>query len=100
MEKCSFRTDEAFCNWRIRRIMERRRRHLECPRYRGGCLVVQGRTCEMDLVPTWLKRQGRVKVLKSVGNEGLFYFSITAYYKYPRGRKEDTDKCLQFSSTD
>ncbi|KAL4871168.1 hypothetical protein BDV12DRAFT_164324 [Aspergillus spectabilis] len=71
MEKCSFRTDEAFCNWRIRRIMERRRRHLECPRYRGGCLVVQGRTCQMDLVPTWLKRQGRVKVLKSVGNEVL-----------------------------
>lgn len=46
MEQCSFRTDEAFCNWRIRRIMARRRRHLECPaRVRGGCLVVQGQTC-------------------------------------------------------
>ncbi|KAJ5819531.1 hypothetical protein N7474_005122 [Penicillium riverlandense] len=30
MEQCSFRTDESFCNWRIRRIMDRRRRHLEC----------------------------------------------------------------------
>ncbi|KAL3468056.1 hypothetical protein BJX64DRAFT_282939 [Aspergillus heterothallicus] len=73
MEKCSFRTDEAFCNWRIRRIMERRRRHLECRRFRGGCLVIEGRTCQMDLVPTWLKRQGRVKVLKKVGNEVLIH---------------------------
>ena len=70
MEKCSFRTDEAFCNWRIRRIMERRRRHFECSRYRGGCLVIEGGTCQMDLVPTWLKRQGRMKVVKDVGNEG------------------------------
>ncbi|KAE8422403.1 hypothetical protein BDV36DRAFT_291231 [Aspergillus pseudocaelatus] len=50
MEKCSFRTDEAFCNLRIRRIMERRRRHLECRRRAGGCLVVAGRTCQGDLV--------------------------------------------------
>ncbi|KAL4996592.1 hypothetical protein BDV10DRAFT_171786 [Aspergillus recurvatus] len=73
MEKCSFRTDEAFCNWRIRKIMERRRRHLECPRSRGGCLVIEGRTCQMDLVPTWLKRQGRVKMLKAAGNEVLIH---------------------------
>ncbi|KAL2823364.1 hypothetical protein BDW59DRAFT_148781 [Aspergillus cavernicola] len=73
MEKCSFRTDEAFCNQRIRRIMERRRRHLECRRYRGGCLVIEGQTCQMDLVPTWLKRQGRVKLLKAVGNEVLIH---------------------------
>ncbi|OJI96902.1 hypothetical protein ASPVEDRAFT_48993 [Aspergillus versicolor CBS 583.65] len=73
MEKCSFRTDEAFCNWRIQRIMERRRRHLECPRARGGCLVIEGRTCQMDLVPTWLKRQGRVKLLKAAGNEVLIH---------------------------
>lgn len=70
MEKCSFRTDEAFCNWRIQKIMERRRRHLECPRSRGSCLVIEGKTCQMDLVPTWLKRQGRVKLLKAAGNEG------------------------------
>ncbi|KAL1856637.1 hypothetical protein Plec18170_003607, partial [Paecilomyces lecythidis] len=55
MEKCSFRTDEAFCNWRIRRIMERRRQHLECRRTSGGCLVVEGQTCQTDVVPTWLK---------------------------------------------
>ncbi|GIK04680.1 hypothetical protein Aspvir_008768 [Aspergillus viridinutans] len=71
MEKCSFRTDESFCNWRIRRIMERRRRHLECPRRRGGCLIIEGRTCQKDLVPIWLKRQGRVKLFKHVGKEGL-----------------------------
>ncbi|KKK12971.1 hypothetical protein P175DRAFT_0431697 [Aspergillus ochraceoroseus IBT 24754] len=73
MEKCSFRTDEAFCNWRIRRIMERRRRHLECLRHRGGCLVIEGRTCQMDLVPTWLKRPGRVKLIKLVGHEVLIH---------------------------
>ncbi|GFF23574.1 F-box domain protein [Aspergillus udagawae] len=72
MEKCSFRTDESFCNWRIRRIMERRRRHLECPRRRGGCFVIEGRTCQKDLVPIWLKRQGRVKLFKHVGKEGLW----------------------------
>lgn len=73
MEECSCRTDEAFCNWRIRRIMERRRRHLECPRKRRGCTVIEGRTCQKDLLPTWLKRQGRMKLLKNAGNEGLFY---------------------------
>lgn len=70
LEKCSFRTDESFCNARIRKIMERRRRHLECRRARGGCRVVKGRTCEMDLVPTWLKRQGRIKLVKYLGHEG------------------------------
>jgi hypothetical protein len=79
MEKCSFRTDEAFCNWRIRKIMERRRRHLECPRSRGGCLVIEGRTCQMDLVPTWLKRQGRVEMLKAAGNEGRYCSTILSY---------------------
>lgn len=64
LEKCSFRTDEAFCNTRIRKIMERRRRHLECRRARGGCLVVFGRTCQMDLVPVWLKRQGRIQLVR------------------------------------
>lgn len=54
MEKCSFRTDEVFCNWRIRRIMERRRQHRECRRAPGGCWVVEGRTCKKELVPAWL----------------------------------------------
>ncbi|KAL1985840.1 hypothetical protein VTN96DRAFT_7332 [Rasamsonia emersonii] len=65
MEKCSFRTDEAFCNWRIRRIMERRRRHLECRPGRGGCLVIEGRSCHRGMVPVWLKREGRIKLLGS-----------------------------------
>ncbi|KAJ9209283.1 hypothetical protein DTO166G4_9124 [Paecilomyces variotii] len=64
MEKCSFRTDESFCNWRIRRIMERRRRHLECRRTKGGCLVIGGKTCQMDLVPTWLKTKRWKTVLR------------------------------------
>ncbi|OGM48496.1 F-box domain protein [Aspergillus bombycis] len=71
MEKCSFRTDEAFCNLRIRRIMERRRRHLECPRRAGGCLVVGGRTCQADLVPSWLKGKGGVGGVLVYGNEVL-----------------------------
>ncbi|KAJ5664486.1 hypothetical protein N7507_005217 [Penicillium longicatenatum] len=56
MEKCSFRTDEAFCNGRVRRIMERRRWHLECRRVPGGCWVVEGQTCRRDLIPSWFKR--------------------------------------------
>jgi hypothetical protein len=66
MEKCSFRTDEAFCNWRIRRIMERRRQHLECRRAPGGCWVVEGQTCHTDLVPLWLKGQGPRRVVRSL----------------------------------
>ncbi|KAF7625312.1 hypothetical protein AFLA_002183 [Aspergillus flavus NRRL3357] len=42
MEKCSFRTDEAFCNLRIRRIMERRRRHLEWFGFRSWDVVFGG----------------------------------------------------------
>lgn len=76
MEKCSFRTDESFCNWRIRRIMGRRRRHLECQRGTGGCFVIPGSTCQVGLVGAWLKGQERrVKMVKFVGNEGLFIIS-------------------------
>lgn len=73
MEKCSFRTDEQFCNWRIRRIMERRRWHLECRQVPGGCCVVDGQSCRKDLIP-WLKRSGPRKVTKKLtvwGREGL-----------------------------
>ncbi|KAL4806582.1 hypothetical protein BDV18DRAFT_117863 [Aspergillus unguis] len=73
MEKCSFRTDEAFCNWRIRRIMERRRRHLECRGSKSGCLVIEGETCQVDFVPAWLKRQGRVEMLRAVSREVLIH---------------------------
>ncbi|PYH92675.1 hypothetical protein BO71DRAFT_451269 [Aspergillus ellipticus CBS 707.79] len=73
MEKCSFRTDEAFCNKRIRGIMERRRRHLECGQFPGGCLVIEGRTCQKDLVPVWFKKQGRLEMVRAVGKEALIY---------------------------
>lgn len=76
MEKCSFRTDEAFCNWRIRRIMERRRQHLECRRTPGGCWVVEGQTCQSDLVPLWLKRKGPKRIARSlamIGREGSLF---------------------------
>lgn len=56
MEKCSFRTDEAFCNDYIRRIMERRRWHQECRSIPGGCWVVEGQTCQSDMVQVWIKR--------------------------------------------
>ncbi|KAH8699127.1 hypothetical protein BGW36DRAFT_377328 [Talaromyces proteolyticus] len=59
MEKCSFRTDEAFCNRRIRRIMERRRRHLECKPGARGCFVIEGGSCKKDVVPIWLKKELR-----------------------------------------
>ena len=78
MEKCSFRTDEQFCNWRIRQIMERRRWHLECRQVPGGCCVVDGRTCRKDLIP-WLKRSGPRKVTKKLwvwGREGLLLILI------------------------
>lgn len=79
MEKCSFRTDEAFCNWRIRRIMERRRQHLECRRAPGGCWVVEGQTCHTDLVPLWLKGQGPRRVVGSLAtlvHEGSLLFKL------------------------
>lgn len=75
MEKCSFRTDEAFCNWRIRRIMERRRLHLECRHSVGGCSVVEGQTCQVDLVSSWLKMQRRGRFMQNLvrwGHEGQF----------------------------
>ncbi|PYI05546.1 hypothetical protein BO78DRAFT_145768 [Aspergillus sclerotiicarbonarius CBS 121057] len=76
MEKCSFRTDEAFCNKRIRGIMERRRRHLECAQLTGGCLVIEGRTCQKDLLPIWLKKRGRLELMRSLGNEVLIHCLI------------------------
>lgn len=77
MEKCSFRTDESFCNGRVRRIMERRRWHLECRRARGGCVVVDGETCQTDLMPAWFKMQVKRRAVRMVGawgQEGLFVF--------------------------
>ncbi|PWY65712.1 hypothetical protein BO70DRAFT_302098 [Aspergillus heteromorphus CBS 117.55] len=85
MEKCSFRTDEAFCNKRIRDIMERRRRHLECSQSSGGCLVIEGSTCQKDHVPIWLKKRGRLEKLRSFGYEvfiyGLIFLVVNVLWK-------------------
>ncbi|KAJ5901812.1 hypothetical protein N7495_002340 [Penicillium taxi] len=83
MEKCSFRTDEAFCNARIQHIMERRRWHLECRRIPGGCWVIEGNTCQRDLVPSWLKMQGSrksVKMLIAWGRESNLLLSLLYNY--------------------
>lgn len=80
MEKCSFRTDEAFCNGRIRRIMERRRWHLECRPIPGGCWVVEGQTCQKDLVSSWMKMYRRQHKIERVGKwvyEGSWNHFIT-----------------------
>jgi hypothetical protein len=73
MEKCSFRTDASFCNWRIKRIMERRRRHLECRPGKGGCFVVDGESCTKDVMPIWLKNE--LKGWKRWRNEGGLIYS-------------------------
>lgn len=45
-EDCSLRTDASFCKSKtVRKIMERRRRHLECSKGEGGCYVVLGESC-------------------------------------------------------
>ncbi|KAJ5204700.1 uncharacterized protein N7498_005579 [Penicillium cinerascens] len=96
MEKCSFRTDEQFCNWRIRRIMERRRRHLECRQVPGGCCVVDGKTCQKDLIP-WLKRSGPRKVARTLATGGrealiiciLAFFMQLAWNLVQRSYDED-----------
>ncbi|KAJ6109117.1 hypothetical protein N7486_001351 [Penicillium sp. IBT 16267x] len=84
MEKCSFRTDEAFCNERVRRIMERRRWHLECRRVPGGCWVVEGQTCRRDLIPSWFKRnrgQERVEYVGSWVREAVIIALIAIFIK-------------------
>lgn len=79
MEKCSFRTDEIFCNGRIQRIMERRRWHLECQRAVGGCSLMEGQTCRTDLVPFCFMQQSRrmtIKFWAFWGREGLLLVSF------------------------
>lgn len=79
MEKCSFRTDEQFCNWRIRRIIARRRRHLECRPGKGGCMVIEGRTCTRAVIPWWIRRNEKLTMFGR-GNgwrdEGHFYLIL------------------------
>ncbi|CAG7953593.1 unnamed protein product [Penicillium salamii] len=90
MEKCSFRTDESFCNDRVRGIMERRRWHLECKSTEGGCIVVDGQTCRTDVISAWfrIKAQGKRKAVRRVrswGQEGtvflLFLFTGHTFWR-------------------
>jgi hypothetical protein len=54
--KCIMKTDEQFCNHvEIRRFMQRRRRHEDCP---GVCFVVEGTVCE-GVVRRALREPGR-----------------------------------------
>lgn len=92
MEKCSFRTDASFCNWRIKRIMERRRRHLECRAGRGGCFVIYGKSCTKGVMPIWLRKE--LKGWKRWRNEGELFryiFSVrlellTFHFSFDIGR--------------
>lgn len=47
-------------------------------------MVVEGNSCQMDLVPIWLKRQGRMKVVKILafwGNEGeSFHIALSFHF--------------------
>ncbi|CDM34799.1 unnamed protein product [Penicillium roqueforti FM164] len=78
MEKCSFSTDESFCNGRVRGIMERRRWHLECRQVGNGCLLVNGQTCPPHSVPAWFKvrAQAKRRVVKAVESWGHEAFVI------------------------
>ncbi|KAJ5162693.1 uncharacterized protein N7500_004523 [Penicillium coprophilum] len=82
MEKCSFKTDESFCNGRVRAIMERRRWHIECRRARNGCRLVHGHTCQANSMSGWFKvrtpgNRRAVKVMKSWGHEALLIGIMT-----------------------
>lgn len=65
-EDCSLRTDESFCKSKtVRKIMERRRRHLECESGGKGCLVVVGKSCRRkEVMPGW--------ALGWIRDEGLY----------------------------
>ncbi|KAJ5774808.1 hypothetical protein N7457_009704 [Penicillium paradoxum] len=101
MEKCSFITDESFCNGRVRRIMERRRWHHECRRVKGGCMVVYGTTCRTGFMPVWvgIKAQARRKAARIVGSwgqEALLMSLITVFlqilwYLFQRVRSLDNE---------
>jgi hypothetical protein len=84
MEKCSFRTDELFCNTRIRRIMQRRRRHLECRPVSGGCYVIKGRTCQRASMAVWLKDAGGLATSKARywRDEGRFDFGFLHFSSF------------------
>lgn len=68
-EDCSLRTDASFCKSKtVKKIMQRRRRHLECRAGEGGCFVVLGGSCRRkdDFVIGWMMRS-------SVKHEGMYF---------------------------
>lgn len=44
-QTCDFKTDERFCVGKVRDLMEKRRRHQECPSLNKGCKVIEGTSC-------------------------------------------------------
>ncbi|EED22301.1 F-box domain protein [Talaromyces stipitatus ATCC 10500] len=74
-EDCSLRTDASFCNKTVRKIMERRRRHLECRPGDGGCTVVLGASCRKEVVPRWLRKE-----LRGWRDEVLIYGLLLVFW--------------------
>ncbi|KAE8555115.1 hypothetical protein EYB25_003663 [Talaromyces marneffei] len=76
-EDCSLRTDASFCRSKtVRKIMERRRRHLECRSGEGGCFVVLGGSCRRkEVVPGWVRRGFR-----GWGDEVLIYGLLFVFW--------------------
>lgn len=59
---CEFRTYETFCRGEVKRIMEKRRWHMECKPHPGGCSVVEGASCGGGS-PLRLLRKGQTGLL-------------------------------------
>ena len=70
-EDCSLRTDASFCRSKtVRKIMERRRRHIECRPGEGGCFVVVGESCRRkEVVMGWMMGRG-------VRDEGMYFLFL------------------------
>lgn len=69
-EDCSLRSDASFCNKTVRKIMARRRRHLECRPGAGGCYIVAGQSCRHEFGSwRWLKKK-RFEFAKGWAHEG------------------------------
>ena len=64
-------TDASFCKKTVRKIMERRRRHLECRSGPGGCQVVPGGNCTKEVVPRWVTKN--LKNWNKWGDEGMLF---------------------------
>lgn len=74
---CEFRTDETFCRGEVRKIMEKRRWHIECSPAAGGCLVVDGASCSGGS-SLRLLRNGQLGLLlkhrvMSIDGQGVYF---------------------------